>query len=213
VTQTCELTGGELGVDHSTLDFAMLPCGGTSTSTLVLHDKGTQPIMFTVSSDVPGVTVTPASGTVAAGADLQLSVVAMAEAMGTPGLAMTGELTIQTSDPTVPPITIPIMLTTTGGVITVDQSTLDFGQVTTATSHTLTANLTNTGNGMVSVKVGPFADPAFDVARTVGGVALTSALALAAAVTLQATLGILTLIVWLWPLVTWRMRAGTSSRA
>jgi len=163
VTQTCVVTGGELAVDHSTLDFAMVPCGGTSTSTLALHNAGTQPIMFAVTSDVPGVTVTPASGTVAVGADLQLSVVAMADSMGTPGLAMTGELEIQTSDPSVPPITIPISFTTTGGVLTVDQSTLDFGQVTMSTAHTLTANLTNTGNAMISVMVGPFADPAFAI--------------------------------------------------
>lgn len=163
MTQTCEVTGGELGVDHTTLDFTMVPCGGSSTSTLSLQNSGSQPIMFDITSDVPGVTITPASGTVAAGDQVTISVMAMADAVGTPGVPMTGELTIQTNNPTVPPISVPVTLTTVGGVLTTDQSTLDFGQVTMATAHSQSVNLTNTGNSMLSVTAGPFTGQAFTV--------------------------------------------------
>jgi hypothetical protein len=76
---------------------------------------------------------------------------------------MTGQLTIQTSDPTVPPIAVPLTLTTVGGVLTTDQSTLDFGQVAMSTAHTLTVNLTNTGNSTIAITAGPFSGPAFTV--------------------------------------------------
>jgi hypothetical protein len=163
VTQTCEITGGELSVDHTTLDFTMVPCGGSSTSTLALHNAGSQPITFDITSDVPGVTVAPATGTVAAGEQVTISVTAAADAIGTPGVPMTGQLSIQTSDPTVPPISVPVTLSTVGGILSTDQSTLDFGQVTMSTPHTQTVNLSNAGNSMIAIAAGPFSDPAFTV--------------------------------------------------
>jgi hypothetical protein len=119
--------------------------------------------MFDITSDVPGVTVAPTSGTVAAGDQVTVTVIALADPVGTPGVPMSGQLTIQTSDPSVPPIAVPVTLTTVGGVLITDQSTLDFGQVTMSTAHSLAVNLTNTGNSMISITAGPFSDPAFTV--------------------------------------------------
>jgi len=154
--------GGALDTDHATIDFAMLACGASSSMTVTLHDSGDKAIVFTVDTDVPGVDVSPTMATIEPGGDVALAVTARADAIGLPGAAMNGELVIATDDPTLD-FSIPVSLTTAGGVVTADQSTLDFGQVTTATAHTRTVMVANTGNATVSLTAGPFADPAFTI--------------------------------------------------
>jgi hypothetical protein len=154
---------GTVDIDHPSIDFTMVPCGSTSTMTVTLTDTGDKAVTFAIESDVPGVDVTPASGTLDPGASIAISVTAKADAIGIPGMAMTGELVISSDDPTVAPVSIPVSLTTAGGVVTTDQSTIDFGQVTTQTAHAKSVMLTNTGNTTLSLTAGPFADPAFTV--------------------------------------------------
>jgi hypothetical protein len=163
-TQTCEdVAGGVLELDRTAIEFDMLACGGTASLFATLHNAGDQPIGFTITTDVPGLTVTPMTGTIAPDASVQLSVTAMADPVGLPGVVISGNLLVQSDNLALAPINVPVSLSTIGGVVTVDASTVDFGQVAMATSHNHDLTVGNSGNTLVSVMAGPFTSAPFTV--------------------------------------------------
>ena len=116
-----------------------------------------------MTADLPGIEVTPAEATLKPGDSVALTISMTADPAAIPGIAMMGELLLQSDNPAVPPVVVPIRVVPVGGVITTDLGTVDFGQVGTATAHTLAVTLSNTGNKSFSVMAGPFANPAFTI--------------------------------------------------
>ncbi len=152
-------SGGSLAADRASVEFDALPCGGSSTVDVTLKNGGDTAIGFTAVVDVPDVTVTPADGSVPPGGTATLTLAASAAAVATPGDAMTGELVLDTDDPQIGQLSVPLSLTTSGGVLETDATTLDFGQVGIATQHSQMVNVSNTGTTSVSVMTGTFASP------------------------------------------------------
>jgi hypothetical protein len=154
---------GTVELDTSSLEFPGVGCGGVATSTFALHNGGDVALGFTITSNLTGVTAEPATGSVPPGADVTVTVTAMTEAVGSPGAAMTGELLVQTDGVSVDPIQLPVSLTTIGGLVSADLTTVDFGQVTTSMASMRTVTIGNTGNSAVTISAGPFVNPAFAV--------------------------------------------------
>ncbi|MGE5180458.1 MAG: choice-of-anchor D domain-containing protein [Acidobacteriota bacterium] len=164
-------SGGSLTADRASIDFDALPCGGSSSIVVTLTNGGDTAVAFTAVVDVPGVSATPADGTVPPGGSASLTLAATAAAVATPGEAMSGELVLDTDDPAIGQLSVPVSVTTTGGVLAADATTLDFGEVGVSTMHSQMVTLSNTGTAMVSVMTGTFttpfsitSSPAFDLA-------------------------------------------------
>ena len=155
---------GPIGADvQGALAFDDLACGSSKAATLSMQNSTAAPIAFTCTSTVGALTVTPSSGTVAPGATVELVATAAAPLQSIPGASVDGDLVIQTDAVGAEPIDLPIHLTTSGGVVVLDQSSLDFGQVQDNGTATRTLTLHNTGNATVMVSAGAFADPAYSI--------------------------------------------------
>ncbi len=150
-------------VDHDTIDLSTVSCGASKALTLVIANGAAQAVNYTITSDTPGITTDPTTGTIPATLSAQVTVTATADAIATPGAEVSGILQIETDDPDVPSIQVPIKFQPAGAVVTADHTTVDFGQVAANTSHGNMVTLTNTGNAPVQVMAGPFASGTFAV--------------------------------------------------
>jgi hypothetical protein len=144
VTGTCASVSG-LSIPPDVIDL-QVACGGMTMSTVPFRNIGTESISFAVASTVAGVEVTPASATLAPGAELDVQLVATAPTESIPGSPVIGNLLVAVNG-NQQVLGRPLQLTTNGSVIATSAQTLDFGESSVpATSFVRTFSISNTGN-------------------------------------------------------------------
>src|SRR3984957_2396423 len=148
----------------SVLDFGMLPCGapapGPQTFSVTNTGKVAVHYALALSAGSAFQIVGPTSGDVEPGRSATATLTAAGEpTSATAGAVDQATLTVTTSDPALPSVTIPVKRPAQGATLTLSPSTAAVGDVPVGASSSIPVALTNTGNMAASVKLGTPSDP------------------------------------------------------
>jgi len=141
------------GMLPGAIPLAMTDCGATGETTFTVTNNGTADLTYALALSDAAFTVTPASGTIVAGAATTFTVTVTVPADATAGQALTATLTATTNLPG-SPHAVPITVTPRGAHITVTPPSVGFGQVEAGTtSAASTVAIANTGNAPATVAI------------------------------------------------------------
>jgi Abnormal spindle-like microcephaly-assoc'd, ASPM-SPD-2-Hydin/Protein of unknown function (DUF1573) len=153
LSATSVTSQAQLSLSQSSINFGTVSVGSKSTSNLVLSNVGTSTLtisMLTLTGAdfAVGGIATPA--TISAGQSTPVSLTFAPAAAGN----ATGSLSITSSDPANPSVTVPLSGTgssTATGQLTANPANLSFGTMATGTSASKPITLTNTGSAAVDI--------------------------------------------------------------
>ncbi len=151
--------GPEIDADVVRLDFGDVVCGTSSTQRVTLRNLRDEPMDIAIASTLADVTITPDQAALAAGEAVTVDVVVAMPAIGTPGFAASGDLTVTSSTQT---LTVPLAVKTAGILVTFEP-TLDFGELLPGDGAHRSTEISASGTGTVTLATGVVSDPAFVV--------------------------------------------------
>ncbi|GEP45994.1 S8 family serine peptidase [Brevifollis gellanilyticus] len=158
------LRGAVLDVSPPSFNLTVDP-GVTTTETFTLHNSGGSPLQWTVTptSGVASILSLPvSSGSVPAGESRQISLQISTTASTAAG-TYTGSLDFSSNDPTSPTRSIPLTVVVPPRPrMAVIPSFVDFGNVFNGGSGSLTVQLRNNGNALLSISSITSDNPVFD---------------------------------------------------
>ncbi len=147
------------------VDLALVDCGGTGQQSFTVMNTGSAELTFSLALSDAAFTVTPASGSIAAGASTTFTVEVTVPQAATAGTQLTATLTATTNLPG-SPHSVPVRVTPRGAHITLTPPSVGFGQVEAGTTSSPSAVLVaNTGNAPATVVI---AVPGGEFARLFG---------------------------------------------
>lgn len=135
----------------ASLDLGAGDCGATATATFDVGNDGDDDLAFELASLDAGVTVVPASGTVAPGARVRVTVTAAVPATFAAGTALTATLRARGSDGV--EARIPVAFATRGAQIVIDPPIIGLGEQPVGVRATRPFNVRNLGNASASVRI------------------------------------------------------------
>jgi hypothetical protein len=152
-------SNGVVGVTPAGLDFGQVDCGTTANAKKVtVSNTGNGAFTFAAKLDAAGsntFTVSPATGSVAPGGIMEVTVTPKAIPAAAPvtANAFGGALTITTSAVGDAAHGITLTQTAHGAILTANPSSVNFASVPVATSQTAGVTLTNAGNAPANVTI------------------------------------------------------------
>ena len=159
------------------LEIPAAACGATTTQQITIKNFADHAISYSAISDVPGVTVIPAHGTFAAGAETQVAIAANIPTASVPGQALTGAVLFELDGQDV--LRRSIAVTPAGALLDISAHTLSFGEAAIGDTATKLISITNQGNSSIGLDAllgaqvpsdGSFATPNTNALRLDAGV-------------------------------------------
>lgn len=150
---TIDAPNAPAGMLPTSIPLAITDCGATSQQTFTVMNSGTADLTYSLALSDAAFTVTPASGTIVAGATTTFTVSVTVPTSATAGTALTATLTATTNLPG-SPHSVPVTVTPRGAHITLTPPSVGFGQVEAGTTSTGSQVLVaNTGNAPATVTI------------------------------------------------------------
>jgi hypothetical protein len=137
----------------ASIDFATVGCTQTRMQTVPMLNQGASTLDFTITSTVDGVTADPASGQLAPGESIDLTVTAVSPAVSAPGTVLRGDLVFETNIPGQEIVLLPVTLQLEGAVIGLEADIVDFGEVTLDQTKREDVVVRNSGNSPTTVSL------------------------------------------------------------